>query len=77
MAQVEIYTSETCHFCHEAKDFFVQNNIDFKENNISKDMEARKTLMKKGYMSVPVVIIDGEEMLGFDKERVSNLLHLT
>jgi glutaredoxin-like YruB-family protein len=76
MAYVEIYTSETCPSCHDAKDFLMKNNIDFKENNISKDMEARKTLMKKRYMSVPVIIIDGEEMLGFDKERLSNMLHL-
>jgi hypothetical protein len=28
-------------------------------------------------MSVPVIIIDGEEMVGFDRERVSNKLHLS
>jgi glutaredoxin len=77
MAYVEIYTSETCPSCYDAKDFFIKNNIDFKENNISRDMEARKILMKKRYMSVPVIIIDGEEMVGFDRERVSNKLHLS
>ncbi|TDT46041.1 glutaredoxin-like YruB-family protein [Fonticella tunisiensis] len=76
MAKVEIYTSDTCHFCHAAKEYFKENNIEYTEHNISKDMEARKTLMKKGYMSVPLIIIDGEEILGFDKDRIKNLLNL-
>lgn len=76
MANVDIYTSDTCHFCHQAKDFLKQNNIDFKEHNISKDPEAKKELIKKGYMSVPVLIIDGQEVLGFDKDRITKLLNL-
>lgn len=76
MDNVEIYTSETCHFCHAAKDFFDKNNVNYTEHNISKNMEARKDLMKKGIMSVPFMIINGEEMMGFDEQKVSNLLKL-
>ena len=76
MNKVEIYTSDTCGFCHEAKDFFKENNIEFTEHNISTDLEAKKELIKKGYRSVPVININGEEMMGFDKEKVANLLGL-
>jgi glutaredoxin 3 len=76
MNKVEIYTSDTCGFCHEAKDFFKGNNIEYTEHNISTDIEAKKELIKKGYRSVPVININGEEMMGFDKEKVATLLGL-
>jgi glutaredoxin-like YruB-family protein len=76
MYNVEIYTSETCHYCHDAKEFLRQNNIEFIEHNISKDIEARKALIKKGYMSVPLIIIENQEILGFNRDRISKLLQL-
>lgn len=76
MKKVEIYTSTTCSYCHMAKEFFKENNVEFIEHNISEDADSRKELMKKGYRSVPVIIIDGEEILGFDKDKISNLLGL-
>lgn len=76
MHKIDIYTSSTCKYCHMAKDFFKKNNIDFVEHNVSEDPEARKELMKKGYMSVPVIIVDGEEILGFDQDKLKGLLNI-
>jgi len=74
MNKVEIYTSNTCGYCHLAKEFFKENNIEYIEYNISEDLEAKKALIKKGIRSVPVININGEEMLGFDKEKVVSML---
>ena len=74
MAKVQIYTSNTCGYCHMAKDFFEENYIEYTELNVSENVEARKELMKKGYMSVPVIIIGEEEILGFDKDRIVQIL---
>lgn len=74
MSKVDIYTSNTCTYCHAAKEFLQENNIQFSEHNVSIDPEARKELMKKGYMSVPVIMIDNETIVGFDKEKMSQLL---
>lgn len=76
MPKVEIYTSNTCTYCHQAKEFFKENNIDYTEHNVSTDMESRKALMKKGIMSVPLIVIDGEDILGFDESRVRALLKI-
>lgn len=76
MHKIDIYTSSTCKYCHMAKDFFKENNIDFVEHNVSENPEARKELMKKGYMSVPVIIVDGEEILGFDQDKLKGLLNI-
>lgn len=74
MNKVDIYTSNTCAFCHDAKEFLQENNIQFTEHNVSSDLNARRELMKKGLMSVPVIMIDNEVIVGFDKERMSELL---
>jgi glutaredoxin-like YruB-family protein len=74
MKKVEIYTSNSCGYCSTAKDYFKENNIEYVEYNVSENPQYRKDLMKKGYMSVPVIIIEGEEVIGFDKNRIEKLL---
>ena len=74
MKQIDIYTSNNCQYCHEAMEFFSESNLKFTEHNISVDKEAKTEIIKKGYRSVPLIIIDGEEILGFDKEKIVTLL---
>jgi glutaredoxin-like YruB-family protein len=76
MKKVDIYTSNTCGYCHAAMEYFKENNIEFTEHNVSLDPVARKELMSKGVMSVPLILIDGEQILGFDKSKVDSLLEL-
>jgi len=52
-----------------------EKGISYTEKNIQKDPQARKELMDMGYMGVPVIIIDGEEILGFDQPRIEKLLN--
>lgn len=57
-------------------EYFQENGVEFTEHNISEDAAARKELIMKGHRSVPVIVIDGEELVGFDKERLASLLEL-
>lgn len=74
MKNIEIYTSDTCIQCIKAKEYFKNRNIEFKEHNISRQLEAKRELIKMGYMSIPVILIDGEHVLGFDLNRIESLL---
>ncbi|MBO5131422.1 MAG: glutaredoxin family protein [Romboutsia sp.] len=74
MKNVEIYTSDTCPQCIMAKEYLKNRSVEYIEHNISKNSEARKELIRMGYMSVPVLIIDGEHVLGFDLKRMEMLL---
>lgn len=56
------------------KEFLSQKGVEFTERNIQTDPEARKELMKKGIMAVPVVEIDGETIVGFDRDKIEELL---
>ncbi|MGO1369894.1 MAG: glutaredoxin family protein [Senegalia sp. (in: firmicutes)] len=74
MANVTVYTSSTCPHCTSAKEYLKEKGVDFTEKNVTTDSAARKELIQKGYMGVPVIIVDGEEMVGFDKNRLEELL---
>jgi glutaredoxin len=76
MQNVEIYTSDSCIQCIKAKEFLKNNNIEYIEHNISKNSEDRRALIGMGYMSIPVTIINGEHVLGFDLNRMKKLLQI-
>ena len=73
--KIEIYSSNTCNYCQAAKEFFKEQGLEYIEYNISEDIAAKKTLMKKGFMSVPLIVIDGENVVGFDKEKIEKLIN--
>lgn len=72
--KITIYTSDTCGYCHMAKDYLDSKGVDFEEKNVSRDMNARKELMKQGFMGVPIINVNGEVIQGFDKDRLEELL---
>ncbi len=73
---VEIYTSDRCPECKLAKEFLKENKIEYKEYNIFKNTEAKKRLIGMGYMSVPVMIVEENHILGFDINRIKKILNL-
>lgn len=75
MSKVIIYTTPSCVYCKMTKEFFKENNVSYEEKNVATDAAAREDMIKKsGQMGVPVIDIDGELTVGFDKERLSGLL---
>ncbi|MEM3421789.1 MAG: Uxx-star family glutaredoxin-like (seleno)protein [Candidatus Hadarchaeum sp.] len=74
---VVIYTTPTCPFCKMAKDFLRQNNVSYTEINVAEDQNAAMEMIKKaGQMGVPVLDIDGEIIVGFDREAIKRALNL-
>ena len=77
MKNVTIYSTPTCHFCHMAKYFFKSNNVAYTEYDVMADIKKRKEMVdKSGQMGVPVILIDNELIVGFDKPRISKALGL-
>lgn len=74
---VKIYSTPTCPYCIRVKQFMKENAVDFKDIDVSSDQEAAQEMIKRsGQMGVPVVDIDGELIVGFDKERIRKALGL-
>ena len=77
MKKVNIYTTPTCVYCKMAKEFFKENNIEYKEHDVSQDENARKEMVDKSHqLGVPVIDIDGEMFVGFDKDALSKALDI-
>ncbi|HZK32986.1 MAG TPA: glutaredoxin family protein [Tissierellaceae bacterium] len=74
MANVIVYTSNTCPYCTSAKEYLNEKGVEYTEKNVQTEPESRKELMAMGHMGVPVVVIDGEEIVGFDKAKMDSLL---
>lgn len=74
---VKIYSTPTCPFCIRTKQFLKDNNIIFQDIDVSANQDAvREMIQKSGQMGVPVLDIDGEIIIGFDKERIKQTLGL-
>ncbi len=72
---VKIYTTSSCGYCKLVKDFFKEHNIGYTEFDVGMDVVKRNEMLEKtGQMGVPVTDINGEIIIGFDKERLSKLL---
>ncbi len=76
MKNVVVYSSDTCPYCTAVKNFLGQNSVNFEEKNITTSVEARNELIQKGHRGVPVIVVDGEEVVGFDQARLTDLLGL-
>ena len=75
MHNVTIYSTPSCHFCHIAKEFFKEKNITFTDFDVASDTEKRKEMVEKsGQMGVPVIQIDNDLVVGFNKPVISKLL---
>ena len=60
-----------------AKEFFDEHKIEYKEFNVAEDTRARaKMIEKSGQMGVPVIDVDGEIVIGFDKAKLIKLLKI-
>ncbi len=61
-------------FCDKVKEFLSQNNIDFIERNVASDETALAELQKLRYMTTPVTLVDDNVIVGFDRDKLEQLL---
>ncbi|MGN1401887.1 MAG: glutaredoxin family protein [Bacillus sp. (in: firmicutes)] len=77
MKKITLFTQPSCPPCEFTKQFLKSHNITFTEKNIARDSSARKELMNRyNAFSTPVLVIDEEVIIGFEQERIENLLGL-
>ena len=76
-SNVVIYSTPTCHFCQMTKEFLKEKNIDYTDYNVAEDAEKREEMIEKsGQMGVPVIYVGDEMIIGFDKDRLVELLDI-
>jgi glutaredoxin-like YruB-family protein len=72
---VKIYTTPTCGYCHQAKRYLDELGVSYKEYDVSRDRAAAEEMVKfTGQMGVPVIVVNGEAIIGFNQTRLQQLL---
>ncbi len=72
---VKIYTTPTCGYCHQAKSFLGELGVKYMEYDVSRDRNAASEMVKlTGQMGVPVIVVDGQAVIGFDRPRLQQLI---
>jgi len=61
-------------FCGRVKEFLSQKGVPFTERDVSQDVEALAELETLGVLTTPVTVIDGEQVIGFDRAKLEQLL---
>ena len=65
----------TCRFCQMTKEFFKEHNVSYTDYNVASDLAKRQEMIQKsGQMGVPVIFVDSDMIVGFDKDKLSSLL---
>ena len=69
---VTIYSTQTCQYCHMAKDWLAKRGIAFKDVDVGNDQKAAMEMIgKSGQMGVPVIDFDGKIIVGFDQRALA------
>jgi len=74
---IKIYSTPTCPYCKMAKSYISSKGFSYKEFDVSTDSSALQEMVDlSGQMGVPVIVINGEVIVGFDKEKIDSLLDI-
>ena len=72
---VVVYTTSTCPYCTQAKEFLSRRGVRFVEKDVSRDRAAATEMIRaSGQRGVPVVMVDDQVVVGFDRPRLEQLL---
>ena len=72
---VTIYSTKTCAFCRAAKQYLEGKGISFKEIKVDETPDGPQALLEKsGQLGVPVIDVDGEIIVGFNREQLDGAL---
>ncbi len=78
MKKITVYSTPTCVYCTMAKNFFTKKGFEYAEHNVAEDLKARQEMVDKSHqLGVPVIDIDGEIFVGFDKSAIATALGIT
>lgn len=77
MAKIRLFTTPVCPYCMTLKRFLKEKNIEFEEIDVTEDLKAQEEMIEKTQQStVPVLAIDDDFIVGFDRKEIVEKLGL-
>ncbi|OIO80688.1 NrdH-redoxin [Candidatus Pacearchaeota archaeon CG1_02_32_132] len=75
--KIIIYGTDSCPWCHKAREFMKEHKVKFTDKNVGEDQKAAQEMIKKsGQQGVPVIDVNGEIIVGFDEDKLRSLLKI-
>ena len=74
---IKVYSTPTCTYCVTLKKFLDEKGIKYEAVDVSQDeKDLQEMVDKSGQMGVPVVDIDGQIVVGFNRNKIVELLNI-
>ncbi len=72
---VSVYSTPTCTYCNQIKQYFRDRQVKFVNYDISRDQRKGEEMVHKSRQtSVPVIDFNGTIIVGFDRGRLDRLI---
>jgi glutaredoxin-like YruB-family protein len=72
---VSVYSTPTCTFCNQVKDYLRERHVKFTEYDVSRDQRKGEEMVHKSRQTgVPVIDFNGSIIVGFDRNRLDRLI---
>ena len=73
--KVIVFSTPTCSHCTQAKRYFREKKIKFRDVDVSRDQRAAMDMQRRtGQTGVPVILINNRPIIGFDKQKINQML---
>ena len=74
-AKVKIYTASWCAFCHATKEYLDKLGVAYTALDVEHDpANGVEAVEKSGQRGIPVVDIEGDIIVGFDRPKIDSAL---
>lgn len=75
--RVTVYSTPTCSWCNTLKTWLRKNNIPYTDVDVSRDQHAAEELTRRtGQQGVPQTDINGQIVVGFNQQKLKELLEI-
>ncbi|MBN1248945.1 MAG: glutathione S-transferase N-terminal domain-containing protein [Anaerolineae bacterium] len=76
--RVIVFSTPTCPHCRSAKRYLKQKGVRFTDVDVSRDQRAARDMERiSGQQGVPVITIGGRPIVGFDRNKIDQILGLS
>jgi len=74
MTKIVAYTTQTCTYCKQAKEFLRDKGYTFEERDVNTDPKANSEFQTLKLTGVPAFLVGDQLVVGFDPQRIEALL---
>ncbi|MHB0912713.1 MAG: glutaredoxin family protein [Armatimonadota bacterium] len=73
--EVKVYSTPTCPWCRKVKEYLNEKGVPFTDFNVAEDRDKYAEMVElSGQRGVPVIMIGDQLVVGFNQNKIDELL---